>query len=174
MSNYKTKLHNIKGFAFDVDGVFTDGGVLCTPDGDLLRQYNSKDGFGVRMAYLQNYPIAIITGGNTQSIVKRFLPNLAHKVYMKSLHKVPTFMEFCAEYNLKPEEVAYMGDDIPDISVLKICGLAACPADAAEEVKEVCDYVSLYKGGKGAVRDLVEQVMKIQGKWEFNPEAHSG
>ncbi len=174
MSNYKTKLHKIKAFAFDVDGVFTDGSVICNTDGDLLRTYNSKDGFALRMAYLNKYPIAIITGGQSSSIVKRFLPNLANEVYMKSLNKVPTLMEFCEKYNLKPEDIAYIGDDIPDIPVLKIVGLSVCPADAVREVKEVCEYISIYNGGKGCVRDLVEQVMKIQGKWEFNPEAHSG
>lgn len=174
MSNYKTKLHHIKAFAFDVDGVFTNGNVLCMPDGDLLRTYNSKDGFALRMAFLKEYPVAIITGGNSSSITKRFIPNLAHEVYLKSRHKVPDFLEFCNKYGLKPEEVAYVGDDLPDIPVLKICGLAVCPADAVPEVKEACDYVSLYKGGDGCVRDLVEQVLKIHGQWEFNPEAHSG
>ncbi len=174
MSNYKTKLHNIKGFAFDVDGVFTDGSVLCTPEGDLLRSYNSKDGFGLRMAFLKGYPVAIITGGNSNSITKRFIPHLANEVYLKSRNKVPDFLDFCEKYKLKPEEVAFVGDDLPDIPILKICGLAVCPADAVAQVKEVCDYVSLYKGGEGCVRDLVEQVLKVHGKWEFDPEAYSG
>lgn len=174
MSNYKTKLHHIKAFAFDVDGVFTNGNVLCMPDGDLLRTYNSKDGFALRMAFLKQYPIAIITGGNSNSITKRFIPYLAHEVYLKSRHKVPDFLDFCNKYDLKPEEVAFVGDDLPDIPVLKLCGLAVCPADAVPEVKEACDYVSLFKGGEGCVRDLVEQVLKIHGQWEYNPEAHSG
>lgn len=174
MSNYKVKLHNIKGFAFDVDGVFTDGSVLCTPEGDLLRSYNSKDGFGLRMAFLKKYPVAIITGGNSASITKRFLPYLAHEVYMKSRNKVPDFLDFCSKYEVNPNEVAFIGDDLPDIPILKICGLAVCPADAVPEVKAVCDYVSLYKGGDGCVRDLIEQVLKVHGKWEFDPEAHSG
>jgi 3-deoxy-D-manno-octulosonate 8-phosphate phosphatase (KDO 8-P phosphatase) len=167
--NYKVKLRGIRGFAFDVDGVFTTGSVMCLPDGDLIRTYNAKDGFGLRMAFMNYYKIAIISGGESESIKKRFMPTLANEVYMGSRNKVPTFLEFCKKYNLKPEEVAYVGDDLPDIPVLQICGLAVCPADAVEEVKAVCDYVSLYKGGKGCVRDLVEQVLKIQGKWEFNP-----
>ncbi len=174
MSNYKVKLDNIKAFAFDVDGVFTNGDVLCMPDGDLLRTYNSKDGFGLRMAFLKKYPIAIITGGNSQSITKRFIPYLASDIYLKSRNKVPDFIDFCSKYNLEPTQVAFIEDDLPDIPILKICGLAVCPADAVAEVKKVCDYVSLYKGGEGCVRDLIEQVLKIQNNWDFDPQAYSG
>ncbi|MEG0518347.1 MAG: HAD hydrolase family protein [Bacteroidales bacterium] len=172
MSNYKTKLHNIKAFAFDVDGVFTNGNIICMPDGDLIRTYNAKDGFGLRMAFLKNYPIAIITGGDSPSITKRFHPNLAHEIYLTSRHKVPDFLDFCSKYSLKPEEVAFVGDDIPDIPILKICGLAVCPSDAVPEVKAVCDYVSLFPGGQGCVRDLVEQVLKVHNNWDFDPQEY--
>lgn len=173
MSNYKTKLANIKAFAFDVDGVFTDGSVLCPPSGELIRVYDSKDGMGLRMAYLKGYPIGIITGGDSRSITSRFQDTLATDIYMKSRNKLPDFMDFCNRHNLKPNEVVFVGDDLPDIPVLKVCGLAVCPADAVNEVKEVCDYVSLYKGGKGCVRDLVEQVLKVQGEWVFDPIEYS-
>lgn len=167
--NYKVKLKNIKAFAFDVDGVFTNGNIMCMPDGDLIRTYNAKDGFGLRMAFMNGYKIAIISGGESESIKKRFMPALANEVYMGSRDKVPVFNTFCKKYNLDPSEVAYVGDDLPDIPVLRVCGLSVCPADAVEEVRSVCDFVSLFGGGCGCVRDLVEQVMKIQGKWLFNP-----
>ncbi len=176
MSNYKVKLQNIKAFAYDVDGVFTDGGVLATGDGDLLRTFDSKDGFGVRMTVLKGYPTAIVTGGSSESIRKRFrgigIPD--EDIYLTSRNKVPDFLDFCKRHNLEPSQVAFVGDDLPDIPILKICGLAVCPADAVAEVKEVCDYVSLYNGGKGCVRDLVEQVLKIHGNWVFDPVAYSG
>ena len=174
MSNYKTKLKNIRAFAFDVDGVFTDGKVLATENGDLLRQHDSKDGFGLRMAVLHNYPTAIITGGTSESIRKRFAPIGVNEIYLKSRNKVPDFLLFCKKYSLDPSEVAFVGDDLPDIPVLRVCGLAVCPADAVPEVKDVCDYVSLYPGGRGCVRDLIEQVLKIHGDWQFDPEAYSG
>lgn len=174
MSNYKTKLHNIKAFAFDVDGVFTDGSILCFPDGDLIRNYNAKDGFALRMAYLKGYPIAIITGGFSNSIEKRFSQGLANQIYMKSKNKVPDFIDFCNKYNLDPQEVAFIGDDIPDLPILKICGLAVCPSDAVAEVKAACHYISLYPGGKGCVRDLIEQVLKVHNNWDFDPVAYSG
>ncbi len=176
MSNYKIKLSNIKAFAFDVDGVFTDGTVLATETGDLLRSHNAKDGYAVKMAIIQGFPVAIITGGASESIVKRFeLIGIERKdIYLKSHYKIPDFLDFCSRNDLKPEEVLFMGDDIPDICVLKECGLATCPADAVYEVKEVSEYISHYSGGRGCVRDVIEQTLKIHNKWVVNTEACSG
>lgn len=170
--NYKVKLKNIRAFAFDVDGVFTDGSLLSTPDGDLLRTFNSKDGFAVRMCTMKGYPVAIITGGISRSILHRFkgLGVKEDDIYQKSRDKVPDFMDFCSRYGLAPEEVAFAGDDIPDIPVLKKAGLAAAPADAVPEVKDVCDYVSLYPGGRAFARDLIEQVLKVRGDWYLDTE----
>ncbi len=174
MSNYKVKLSGIKAFAFDVDGVFTDGTVLATETGDLLRSHNAKDGYAVRAAVLAGYPVAIITGGSSESIVKRFDQLGVEDVYLKSVIKMPDFLKFCKKHNLETSEVLFVGDDIPDIPVLKECGLSVCPSDAVNEVKECCEYISLYSGGKGCVRDIIEQTMKIQGKWYNNQEAYSG
>lgn len=176
MANYKIKLERIKAFAFDVDGVLTDGTFQSTADGDLLRTFNAKDGFGLRTAINQGFPVAIITGGLSKSISNRFVPVGVkdEDLYQNSKNKIPDFEDFCTRYGLKPEEVAFMGDDIPDIPILKVCGLAVCPADAVPEVKAVCDYVSAFPGGKGCVRDLVEQVLKIHGKWFYQTDAISG
>lgn len=173
--NYKTKLHDIKALALDVDGVLTDGGVLAMPDGDLLRTFSSKDGFGLRMCKMKNFTVGIITGGSSESVIKRCvgLGVEMENIFDHARDKVPSFMIFCQRNGLEPNDVAYVGDDIPDIGILKICGLAVCPSDAVVEVKEVCDYVSMYPGGKGCVRDLIEQIFKVQGKWEFNAELHS-
>lgn len=169
--NYKAYLHKIKAFAFDVDGVFTDGSVLCTENGDLLRSYNAKDGFAVRTATLKGYPVAIITGGGSDSIIKRFSGLGVEDIYLRARNKIPPFMEFCNKYGLQPEEVVFVGDDIPDIQVMNACGLAVCPSDAAEEVKAVCDHISMYPGGHGCVREIVEQTLKIHGQWDFDPNA---
>jgi len=174
MSNYKVKLSKIKAFAFDVDGVFTDGQVLTTETGDLLRSHNAKDGYALKTAITKGYPIAIITGGASQSIVKRFAPLGVDDIFLKSFDKLPDFNGFCKKYNLDPSEVVFVGDDIPDIPVLQICGLAVCPSDAVEEVKSVCEYISPYPGGKGCVRDIIEQILKIQGNWSYTIGNYSG
>ena len=87
---------------------------------------------------------------------------------------MPDFTDFCTRHNLQPDEVLFMGDDIPDIGILKACGIATCPADAVTEVKEICDYISIYTGGRGCARDVIEQTLKIQGNWADSPEAYSG
>ncbi len=169
MSNYKTKLAGIKAFAFDVDGVFTDGTVICTENGDLLRSHNAKDGYALRKAILNGFPVAIITGGASDSIIYRFEPLGVKDIYLKSSYKIPDFMDFCSKYDLSPNEVLFMGDDIPDIEIMKICGLPCSPSDAVNEVKDISEYISLYAGGHGCVRDIIEQTLKIQNKW-YNTE----
>ena len=173
MANYKTKLHKIKAFAFDVDGVLTDGTFQSTADGDLLRTFNAKDGFGLRTAINQGFPVAIITGGLSKSISNRFIPVGVkdEDLYQNSRNKIPDFEDFCSRYGLKPEEVAFMGDDIPDYEVMKICGFPCCPADAAPEIKAISRYISPINGGYGCGRDVIEQVMKANGDWLSGAEA---
>ena len=173
--NYKVRLHGIRAFAFDVDGVMTDGSIIAAPDGEPIRIFNAKDGFAFRMCRMKGYPVAIITGGTSEGIVSRFSSLGVDKadIYQKSRDKVPDFLDFCNRHGLKPEEVAYAGDDIPDIPVLKIAGLSVAPADAVPEVKDICDYVSLYPGGRGLARDLVEQVLKVHGDWNLDTEVYS-
>ncbi len=165
-----TDLTLVKAFAFDVDGVFTDGGILCDLHGELYRTFDAKDGFSIRMATMQGYPCAIITGGRSASITARFQTCGIgpHDVYLGSRDKIADFESFCAKYNLKHNEVLYMGDDIPDIPVLEICGVAACPSDAVEEVKAVSHLISSRPGGKGSVREVIEKIMKLQGNWNFD------
>ncbi len=166
----------IKAFAYDIDGVFTDGSLLALPDGDLLRVFNAKDGMGARVAYLNGFKQAIITGGVSKSVIHRCntLGIPTEDIYMGSRNKLPDFFKFCEKYGFQPEEVCYVGDDLPDISILKSCGFAACPADAIEEVKEVCHYVSPNNGGRGCIRNIVEFVLKNQGKFIFDSEDYDG
>ena len=160
----------IRGFAFDIDGVFTDGGILCDLSGELYRTFDAKDGFGIRMATMNGYHVCIITGGRSGSIRARFRSCglVAEDVYLGSRDKIVDFDDFCRRHSLKREEVLYIGDDIPDIEVIDACGIGVCPCDAAEEVRDAADYVSPYPGGKGCVRDAVEKVLKSQGRWIFN------
>lgn len=160
----------IKAFAFDVDGVFTDGGILCDLAGELYRTFDSKDGFGVRMATMKGYPSAIITGGRSGSIVARFKTCGIgpEDVYLGSRDKVADFNDFCRKYSLKHEDVLYIGDDIPDMEVLSMCGIGVSPADGVAEIQEIADYVSPYPGGRGCVRDAVEKVLKARGDWAFD------
>ena len=173
MSNYKKKLHDIKAFVFDVDGVFTDGTVLVTESGDLLRAHHAKDGYAIRCAVNLGYPIGIITGGSSPTITKRFEMLGVTDVYLFARTKMESFRHFCAKYGLDPSQVLYMGDDIPDLDVMHACGLPCCPADAAPEVRDAAQYISLYAGGKGCVRDVVEQTLRLHGKWNDHTQVIS-
>ena len=152
-----TRFEDIKAFAFDVDGVFTDGLVLAIPDGDLLRQFNSKDCYAVRTAVNNGFPCAIITGGVSQSILNRSrsLGVEDRHLYMLSKDKEVDFRHFCRSIGLDPSQVVFVGDDIPDIPAMEAAGLGVCPADAVAEVRSAADLVSLYNGGRGCIRDLV-------------------
>ncbi len=165
MSNYKSLLRNIKAFAFDVDGVLTDGGVISMPDGDLLRTHYARDGYAIRMAVEHGYPVAIITGGVSPAVALRYNNIGVKDIYSGARDKLPYFLDFCNKYGLEPSQVAYAGDDIPDIPPMEACGLPFCPADAAMEVRKISHYISPFPGGRGCVRDLIEQVMRLKGQW---------
>ena len=165
-----TDLAKIKAFAFDIDGVATDGGVFCNGDGDLLRTYDAKDGFAIRMAVMHGYPVAVITGGSSESIRKRMATSgvKADDVFLHCRDKREQFAQFCQRYSLNPSEVMYFGDDVPDIDVLKACGCGVCPSDAVEEVREIADWVSSRPGGKGCLRECIETTLRKQGNWSFD------
>lgn len=163
-------LKKIKAFAFDVDGVLTDGGILADLKGELYRTFDSKDGMAIRMAMMQGYHLAIITGGRSESIRMRFgsCGVKPEDVYLGSRAKIEDFEDFCSRYGLAPDEVMYFGDDLPDIPVMAACGCGVCPSDAVDEVLEAADHVSTKPGGKGCVRETIEMVMKLQGTWELD------
>ena len=167
-------LLKIKAFAFDIDGVFTDGSILCTTEGDLLRVYDAKDGFAIRMAVMNGCPVAIITGGSSESIRKRMLASgiRADDVYLHCRDKMEQFRAFCEKYSLQPEEVMYFGDDVPDIELLEAAGCGVCPSDAVDEAKAVADIVSTKPGGKGCIREVVENTLRAQGKWVFDTSVY--
>ena len=167
LDNFKERLKNIKALVFDVDGVFSTN-VFLHPNGDMLRSMNTKDGFALQYAIKQkSFLAAIITGGYSDSIKIRFNSLGVTDIYIKSRDKLEDFKDFIYKYSLKAEEVIFMGDDIPDYEVMKMVGIPCCPSDAAEEIKSISVYISDKKGGEGCVRDIIEQVLRAQGKW-FN------
>lgn len=167
--SYKEKLNSVKYFIFDVDGVLTDGSVQLI-NGGFIRTLNSKDGYALQYAAKKGYGIFVITGGSSQEVADRLLSAGAKEVHLHSKNKKAVYESLKNKYSFKDEEVLYMGDDIPDYPVLKIVGIATCPQDAAVEIKAISDYQSPYFGGKGCVRDVIEQTMRVQGKW-FNEDA---
>ncbi|MFM1792288.1 MAG: hypothetical protein RLZZ252_642 [Bacteroidota bacterium] len=165
MENIIEKFGRIKAFIFDIDGVLTNGQVLVTEDGHMLRSMNIKDGYALQHAVKQGYPIAIISGGKGSGILERLKGLGIQYIYLGQSHKMDAFQEACYTWDLQPSQIAYMGDDFPDIPVLEQVGLPCCPADACHEVKNIAQYIASSKGGYGCARELIEQVMKTHGTW---------
>lgn len=163
--HFKEIMNDITTFIFDVDGVLTDGNVHVAQDGSLLRDMSIRDGYAIKAAIENGYQVCIISGGSNDGVRIR-LQNLGVKeIYMAVPNKVTIFKEIIAKYNLNPENILYMGDDIPDYHIMHEVALPTCPQDAVPEIKRVAKYISHVNGGKGAARDVIEQVMKTQQKW---------
>jgi len=166
------KLKEITTLIFDVDGVLTTGDVIATESGELLRTFNIKDGYALQLAVKKGYTVCIISGGKGIAMEKRFESLGVTEVFLGVGDKVEIFQHFLQKNQLDASAVLYMGDDIPDFKVMQLVGLPVCPADAVEEIKAIATYISPYKGGKTAVRDIIEKVLKVQGNWfDPNPSA---
>ena len=165
MSEHDTLFSNITTFIFDFDGVMTDGTVFCDYEGHPLRATNVKDGYALQLATKLGYNVALISGAVCPSTIVRMNSLGVTDVFTGIPDKVLKLNEYMEAKGLKPEEIVFMGDDIPDLRVMQCVGLPACPADAAPEVKAISKFISALPGGKGAVRDLIERVLKTQGKW---------
>ncbi|SEN95473.1 3-deoxy-D-manno-octulosonate 8-phosphate phosphatase (KDO 8-P phosphatase) [bacterium A37T11] len=163
----------IRGLVLDVDGVLTDGRVFITENGEQLRIYHVKDGYAIQLAVKQGFKIAIITGGQSASIRKRFNGLGVQDIHLGISDKLPVLSQWMEMHVLQPAEVLYMGDDIPDLLPMGVVGVAVCPKDAVEEVKALCNYISPKKGGDAAVRDVLEKVLKLQGKWDEDTSVKS-
>jgi 3-deoxy-D-manno-octulosonate 8-phosphate phosphatase (KDO 8-P phosphatase) len=163
--SYKEIMNDITTFVFDVDGVLTDGSVFVNNAGEMLRTMNIRDGYALKAAVDNGYNVCIISGGSNEGVRVR-LRNLGiTDIHLGMPDKVATFDEYTDVYTIQPEHVLYMGDDIPDYHVMQLVGLPTCPQDASPEIKAISKYISHKNGGQGAVRDVIEQVMKVQGKW---------
>ncbi|WP_205780468.1 KdsC family phosphatase [Mucilaginibacter limnophilus] len=173
MESFLNKLKDITTFVFDVDGVLTDGTVYVSEEtGEQSRPFNIKDGYALQLAVKVGYNVCAISGSRSKSSIHRLNSLGVTDVFVGARDKTEKFKLYLEEKRLKAANVLYMGDDIPDLGVIQMAGLPVCPADAAEEIKAVCDYVSPIPGGRGCVRDVIEKVLKIQGKW-MNAEAYS-
>lgn len=165
MSNIDYDLRKIKALAFDVDGVLSKETISLHPSGEPMRTINIKDGYALQLAVKRGFQVAIITGGRGEATRIRYEGLGIQDVYMGAAIKTNEYAQLKKKYDLQDEEIMYMGDDIPDYEVMSLCGLPCCPADAAPEIKEIAKYISHRNGGDGCCRDVVEQVLKSQGKW---------
>ena len=169
MINYD--LQKIRAIIFDVDGVLSAETITLSAEGEPLRTVNIKDGYAIQLAMKLGLRIVILTGGRTQSVRKRYEGLGVEDVYMGCAVKIETYNEFLKKYGLKDEEVMYMGDDIPDLEIMRRVGCPVCPNDACSEIKAVSLYVSDRKGGYGCGRDVIEQALRAQGKLVMNAKA---
>lgn len=164
MMTYKERLNKITTFIFDIDGVLTNGDVIIYKD-EVVRTLNSRDGFSVQLASKMGFNVFVISGGSSEPVKVR-LENLGVKeVFLRSVNKIDVYEELLRKYNLTDEEILYMGDDLPDYKVMQRVGCATCPQDAAVEIKEISHYQSPHYGGRFAVRDVIEQTLRVQEKW---------
>ena len=165
MSSIPYDLNRIRAFIFDVDGVLSKNVIGMSETGEPLRTVNIKDGYALQLAIKKGYLVAIITGAYTDAVRMRFERLGIQHIYMKSAIKMIDYNDFIGKMGLLDEEVVYVGDDIPDFEVMQRVGLPIAPADAAPEIKSVAKYISPIKGGEGVAREIIEQVMKVHGKW---------
>lgn len=166
--SYKEYLKQINTFIFDVDGVLTDGSVTIMTNGDMLRTMNIKDGYALKTAVDAGFNVCIISGGSNEGVRKRLSGLGIKDIFLGAHNKIDQLNEYLKNKGIQLENVLYMGDDIPDYPVMKLVGLPCCPQDAVQEIKNISKYISHKNGGKGAVRDVIEQVLKVHDKWNGN------
>lgn len=169
MINYD--LQKIKAVVFDVDGVLSASTIQMDGKGEPVRTINIKDGYAIQLAVKHGIRLAIMTGGHNENIRFRYEYLGVKDVYINCSMKIRTWEELLSKYDLHEKEIIYVGDDIPDYEVMKRAGCPCCPKDACTEIKEISTYVSDYEGGHGVARDILEQVLKAQGKWVLNEKA---
>lgn len=169
--SYKELLPEISTFIFDVDGVLTDGSVTITTSGELLRKMNIKDGYALKTAVDAGVNVCIISGGSNEGVRKRLQGLGITDIYLGAHDKIEQLSEYFDIYDIDPRQVMYMGDDLPDYYVMQEVGLPCCPQNAAPEIKSISKYISHKNGGDGCVRDIIEQTLKVQGKWLKNYSA---
>lgn len=167
VGNVLRDFRQIHTFIFDVDGVLTNGELLITEKGELLRTMNVRDGFAMKRAIQENFNIFIITGGSSQGTIDRLKALGVTKIIAGAQNKLKFYEALLDEYELGEEGILFMGDDLPDYEVMRRVGLPCCPQDAVPEILEICKYISPLKGGEGCAREVLEKVMKLQGVWRY-------
>lgn len=171
--NVLAEFKKVTTFIFDIDGVLTDGTLLVLRDGLQARQMHVKDGFGLQMAMKKGYNVFVISGGVSEESKRRLEYLGLKEIHIGIADKTKFVAELIKSKKIKWEEVLYMGDDLPDIALMKKVGLSCCPADAANELKTVVKYISSINGGWGCVRDVIEKVLKVNGHWQYETDVTS-
>lgn len=165
MSKINYELSKIKAFVFDVDGVLSPSTIPTDADGNPVRMANIKDGYAIQLACKLGFHVAIITGANSEIIRTRYNVLGVKDVFIRCDKKLDILQAWMKEKSLHPEEVLYMGDDIPDYHAMKYVGLSCCPSDAAHDIKRIAVFISPILGGHGCVRDVIEETIKTHGEW---------
>ncbi len=163
--NILEQLKSINTFVFDVDGVLTNGTLIVLPNGVMARTMNIRDGYALQLAIKKGYRVVIISGGFSAEVTERLNKLGVTDVFMQVDNKQECLEAFIEQHHIPKEQVLFMGDDIPDLQVMKSVGVAACPADAATEIIAVSHYISPFKGGEGCGRDIIEKVLKLNDNW---------
>lgn len=171
--NVLAEFKKVTTFIFDIDGVLTDGTLLVLRDGLQARQMHVKDGFGLQMAMKKGYNVFVISGGVSEESKIRLEYLGLKEIHIGIADKTKFVAELLKSKKIKWDEVLYMGDDLPDIALLKKVGLSCCPADAANELKSVVKYISSFNGGWGCVRDVIEKVLRVNGHWQYETDVAS-
>ncbi|CAN5258488.1 HAD-IIIA family hydrolase [soil metagenome] len=163
--NFKQRLSKVRALVFDIDGVLTDGKIHFNSDNTTSRTVNAKDGFALQRAVHEGFTVAIISAAQDENLKTRFKNIGLQEVYLGAHDKEETYKEFTTVYDLKDEEVLFMGDDLPDLLAMRRSGVPCCPRDADSSIRDMCVYISPFKGGEGCVRDVIEQVLRLNKKW---------
>lgn len=171
MSKINYDLSKIRAIAFDVDGVLSPSTIPLSPDGIPSRMVNIKDGYALQLAVKHDLLISIISGANDDAVSLRYGALGIKDIFLRASIKIDILKDWMKRYSLSPEEVAFVGDDIPDYECMQLVGLAVAPSDAAVEIKEIAQYISPVKGGYGVARDLLEEIMKAQNQWMTSAKA---
>ena len=167
------KFRQVKVFAFDIDGVLTDGMVYVMDTGEQVRRMSIKDGFALQLAIKKGYKVVVISGSFSQPVADRLAKLGVTDTYMRIHNKLACLQQYLATNELTLEQVLFMGDDIPDLELMENCGLPACPSDAVGEIRQASQYVSRFGGGEGCVRDVIEKVLKLNNHWELYTDTAS-
>ena len=171
--NHSSLFKPVTSFFFDVDGVLTDGMVLVLENGLQARRMSIKDGFALQLAVKTGYRVIVVSGSSPSPVIDRLNKLGITEVHMGVLDKGSFITHYAEKNKLNREEILYMGDDMPDLPAMTVVGVATCPADAADEIRQAAAYISPFNGGAGCVRDVIEKVLNQNGHWNYHPEVAS-
>lgn len=171
-SNFPEKAKLVQTVILDVDGVLTDGKLICSPEGEMWRNMNAKDGYALQAVIRSGLQLVIMTSGSGHGVLKKLETFGVRLIFEGVRHKQEELLRFAENEQVDLGKALFIGDDIPDYTAMMACGTRCCPADAVPEIKDICDYVSRRNGGEGCVRDILEKVLRYQDKW-FRPETRT-